>query len=80
MEAIADEFIQKFADVIKMKVGDPMDPATNSPLSSEAAAVHLADQNVPLMKVKSYWVVNVQIVKVPLWNHHTYRFEAWYCC
>jgi succinate-semialdehyde dehydrogenase/glutarate-semialdehyde dehydrogenase len=46
VEAIADEFIQKFKDKLsKMKVGDPMDPATNlGPLSSEAAAVHLADQ------------------------------------
>lgn len=46
VEAIADEFIQKFKDKLsKMKVGDPMDPTTNlGPLSSEAAAVHLADQ------------------------------------
>jgi len=46
VEAIADEFIQKFKDKLsKMKVGDPMDPATNlGPLSSESAAVHLADQ------------------------------------
>jgi succinate-semialdehyde dehydrogenase/glutarate-semialdehyde dehydrogenase len=46
VEAIADEFIQKFKDKLsKMKMGDPMDPATNlGPLSSEAAAVHLADQ------------------------------------
>ncbi len=46
VEAIADEFIQKFRDKLsKMKVGDPMDPATElGPLSSEAAAVHLADQ------------------------------------
>src|SRR5680860_1491489 len=46
VEAIADEFIQKFKDKLsKMKVGDPMDPATElGPLSSEAAAVHLADQ------------------------------------
>jgi succinate-semialdehyde dehydrogenase/glutarate-semialdehyde dehydrogenase len=46
VEAIADEFIQKFKDKLsKMKVGDPMDPDTNlGPLSSEAAAVHLADQ------------------------------------
>lgn len=46
VEAIADEFIQKFKDKLsKMKVGDPMDPATDlGPLSSEAAAVHLADQ------------------------------------
>ncbi len=46
VEAIADTFIQKFKDRLsKMKVGDPMDPATElGPLSSEAAAVHLADQ------------------------------------
>jgi len=46
VEAIADTFIQKFKDKLsKMKVGDPMDPATDlGPLSSEAAAVHLADQ------------------------------------
>ena len=46
VEAIADEFIQKFKDKLsKMKVGDPMDPATElGPLSSEEAAVHLADQ------------------------------------
>jgi succinate-semialdehyde dehydrogenase/glutarate-semialdehyde dehydrogenase len=46
VEAIADEFIQKFKDKLsKMKVGDPMDRTTNlGPLSSEAAAVHLADQ------------------------------------
>ena len=46
VEAIADAFIQKFKDKLsKMKVGDPMDPATElGPLSSEAAAVHLADQ------------------------------------
>ncbi|PZX51520.1 succinate-semialdehyde dehydrogenase/glutarate-semialdehyde dehydrogenase [Algoriphagus ratkowskyi] len=46
VEAIADEFIQKFKDKLsKMKVGDPMDPTTElGPLSSEEAAVHLADQ------------------------------------
>lgn len=46
VEAIADEFLKKFKDKLsKMKVGDPMDPATElGPLSSEAAAVHLADQ------------------------------------
>jgi succinate-semialdehyde dehydrogenase/glutarate-semialdehyde dehydrogenase len=46
VEAIADEFIQKFKEKLsKMKVGDPMDPATElGPLSSEEAAVHLADQ------------------------------------
>jgi succinate-semialdehyde dehydrogenase/glutarate-semialdehyde dehydrogenase len=46
VEAIADEFIQKFKNKLsKMKVGDPMDAATElGPLSSEEAAVHLADQ------------------------------------
>ena len=46
VEAIADEFLQQFQDKLsKMKVGDPMDPATElGPLSSEAAAVHLLDQ------------------------------------
>jgi succinate-semialdehyde dehydrogenase/glutarate-semialdehyde dehydrogenase len=46
VEAIADEFIQKFKERLsKMEVGDPMDPATElGPMSSEAAAVHLADQ------------------------------------
>lgn len=46
VEAIADEFIQKFKDKLsKMKVGDPMDAATElGPLSSEEAADHLADQ------------------------------------
>ncbi|MBQ0788763.1 MAG: NAD-dependent succinate-semialdehyde dehydrogenase [Oceanihabitans sp.] len=46
VEAIADEFIKKFkAKLSQMKVGDPMDPATElGPLSSEAAAVHLEDQ------------------------------------
>jgi succinate-semialdehyde dehydrogenase/glutarate-semialdehyde dehydrogenase len=46
VEAIADEFIEKFkTQLSKMKVGDPMDPETElGPLSSEAAAVHLADQ------------------------------------
>lgn len=46
VEAIADIFIQKFKDKLsKMIVGDPMDSATElGPLSSEAAAVHLADQ------------------------------------
>ena len=46
VEAIADTFIQKFKEKLsKMKVGDPMDPATElGPLSSEEAADHLADQ------------------------------------
>jgi succinate-semialdehyde dehydrogenase/glutarate-semialdehyde dehydrogenase len=46
VEAIADEFIKKFKEKLsKMKVGDPMDAETElGPLSSEEAAVHLADQ------------------------------------
>jgi succinate-semialdehyde dehydrogenase/glutarate-semialdehyde dehydrogenase len=46
VEAIADTFIKKFKEKLsKMKVGDPMDPTTElGPMSSEAAAVHLADQ------------------------------------
>lgn len=46
VEAIADTFIQKFKDALsKMNVGDPMDPETElGPLSSEEAAVQLADQ------------------------------------
>jgi succinate-semialdehyde dehydrogenase/glutarate-semialdehyde dehydrogenase len=46
VESIADEFIEKFKEKLsKMKVGDPMDLATElGPLSSEEAAVHLADQ------------------------------------
>jgi len=46
VEAIADEFIQKFKTRLsKMKLGDPMDPTTElGPLSSEEAAVDLADQ------------------------------------
>ncbi|TDD96889.1 NAD-dependent succinate-semialdehyde dehydrogenase [Flavobacterium cellulosilyticum] len=46
VEAIADTFIQKFKDALsKMNVGDPMDPETDlGPMSSEEAAVHLADQ------------------------------------
>jgi succinate-semialdehyde dehydrogenase/glutarate-semialdehyde dehydrogenase len=46
VESIADEFIKRFKDKLsKLKMGDPMDPATElGPLSSEAAAVHLADQ------------------------------------
>ncbi len=46
VEAIADKFLQQFKDKLsQMKVGDPMDPATElGPLSSEEAAVHLADQ------------------------------------
>ncbi|EHQ24973.1 NAD-dependent succinate-semialdehyde dehydrogenase [Mucilaginibacter paludis] len=46
VEAIADEFIKKFTDKLsKLKVGDPMDPATElGPLCNEAAAVQIADQ------------------------------------
>jgi len=46
VEAIADTFLEKFKDKFStMKVGDPMDPATElGPLSSEEAAVQLADQ------------------------------------
>ncbi len=46
VEAIADTFLEKFKDKLSnMKVGDPMNPATElGPLSSEEAAVQLADQ------------------------------------
>lgn len=46
VEAIADVFLEKFKEKLsKMKVGDPMDPATElGPLSSEEAAEHLAGQ------------------------------------
>jgi len=46
VESIADEFLKKFTDKLsKIKVGDPMDKDTQlGPLSSEAAAVQLADQ------------------------------------
>jgi succinate-semialdehyde dehydrogenase / glutarate-semialdehyde dehydrogenase len=46
VEAIADEFIEKFKNKLAaIKVGDPMDPATElGPMSSEDAAVHIADQ------------------------------------
>lgn len=46
VEAIADEFLTKFKNKLtNLKVGDPMDPATElGPLSSEQAAVELADQ------------------------------------
>ncbi|MGY4539993.1 succinate-semialdehyde dehydrogenase/glutarate-semialdehyde dehydrogenase [Mucilaginibacter sp. UYNi724] len=45
-EAVADEFLTKFkAQLTGLKVGDPMDSETQlGPLSSEAAAVQLADQ------------------------------------
>jgi succinate-semialdehyde dehydrogenase / glutarate-semialdehyde dehydrogenase len=46
VEKIADEFLKKFKDKLsKLKIGDPMDPSTElGPLSSEEAAVHIADQ------------------------------------
>jgi succinate-semialdehyde dehydrogenase / glutarate-semialdehyde dehydrogenase len=46
VEAIADEFIKKFTDkMAHLKVGNPMDKTTElGPLSSEAAAVLIADQ------------------------------------
>ena len=46
IETIADEFLKKFRDKLsQLKVGDPMDRETElGPLSSEEAAVHLADQ------------------------------------
>lgn len=46
VEAIADEFIKKFKEKLSsLVIGDPMDSKTElGPLSSEAAAVHLADQ------------------------------------
>lgn len=46
VEAIADEFLKKFKDKLsKLIIGDPMDPKTElGPMSSEAAAVQIADQ------------------------------------
>ncbi len=46
VEPIADEFIHKFREKLShIKVGDPMDPITElGPLSSEDAAVQIADQ------------------------------------
>jgi succinate-semialdehyde dehydrogenase / glutarate-semialdehyde dehydrogenase len=46
VEAIADEFLKKFTDKMsKLKVGDPMQEDTDlGPLSSEAAAVQIAEQ------------------------------------
>ena len=46
VEKIADEFLQKFKDKLSnLKIGDPMDATTElGPLSSEEAAVHIADQ------------------------------------
>lgn len=46
VEAIADEFLEKFTEkMAALKVGDPMDAKTDvGPLSSEAAAVIVAEQ------------------------------------
>lgn len=46
VDAVADEFLAKFKDKLEhLKVGDPMDRDMDlGPLSSEEAAVHLADQ------------------------------------
>jgi succinate-semialdehyde dehydrogenase / glutarate-semialdehyde dehydrogenase len=46
VEAVADEFLKKFTDkMAHLKIGDPMDRATElGPLSSEAAAELIADQ------------------------------------
>lgn len=46
VEAVADEFLKKFKDKLAhLKIGDPMDRKTElGPLSSEEAAVHIADQ------------------------------------
>ena len=46
VEKIADEFLKKFKDKLSnLKIGDPMDPETElGPLSSEAAAMQIADQ------------------------------------
>ncbi len=46
VESIADEFFEKFqAKLASLVIGDPMEPATQlGPLSSEEAAVHIADQ------------------------------------
>jgi succinate-semialdehyde dehydrogenase / glutarate-semialdehyde dehydrogenase len=46
VEAIADEFLQKFKyKMAHLKVGDPMDSTTElGPLSTEAAAVKIAEQ------------------------------------
>ncbi|MDR3712052.1 MAG: NAD-dependent succinate-semialdehyde dehydrogenase [Puia sp.] len=46
VEPVADEFLRKFKEKLAhLKVGDPMDRATElGPLSSEEAAVQLADQ------------------------------------
>lgn len=46
VEEIADEFLEKFTLAMKnLVIGDPMDPKTElGPLSSEAAAIHIAEQ------------------------------------
>jgi succinate-semialdehyde dehydrogenase / glutarate-semialdehyde dehydrogenase len=46
VEKIANEFLTKFKDKLaNLKIGDPMDSTTElGPLSSEEAAVHIADQ------------------------------------
>ena len=46
VESIADEFFEKFQNKLaSLVVGDPMEPATQlGPLSSEEAAVNIADQ------------------------------------
>lgn len=46
LEAVADEFLDKFkAKLSGLKVGDPMDEATElGPLSSEGAVIHLVEQ------------------------------------
>jgi succinate-semialdehyde dehydrogenase / glutarate-semialdehyde dehydrogenase len=46
VEAVADEFLKKFqGKMAALKVGDPMDKATElGPLSTEAAAVQIAEQ------------------------------------
>jgi succinate-semialdehyde dehydrogenase / glutarate-semialdehyde dehydrogenase len=46
VEKIADEFLKKFKEKLSnLKIGDPMDSTTElGPLSSEEAAVHIADQ------------------------------------
>jgi succinate-semialdehyde dehydrogenase/glutarate-semialdehyde dehydrogenase len=57
--------------IIKIEVGDPMDPATQlGPLSSEEAAEHLADQVNRSVKggAKVLLGGSAQTVKVHLWN------------
>jgi succinate-semialdehyde dehydrogenase / glutarate-semialdehyde dehydrogenase len=46
LEEVSDEFLKKFTEKMKnLVIGDPMDARTElGPLSSEAAAVHIADQ------------------------------------